>query len=311
MAQPLKLLLVEDNPHDAELVLRELRRAGYEPDWRRVETPADYSNNLHDGLDIIISDFAMPEFDGLRALDILRSSGLVVPFIIVSGTIGEETAVAAIKQGASDYLLKDRMARLGPAVARALQEAKLLGERQAAALALARAEGKYRGLFENSLEGIYQTTPDGRLTAANPALARIAGYDSPREMIATIKNLASEIYVHADDRARFKKLMAEAGVVRKFEAQMRRRDGSLFWISSNAWATRDAEGQLRYEGLLEDITERRLAEQKIREQLGELLRWQEVMLNREDRVQALKAEVDDLRAAQGLPARYRGTTQGR
>ena len=97
MAQPLQLLLVEDNPLDAELVLRELRRAGYEPDWRRVDTEADFLASLRPDLDLILSDYEMPQFNGLRALVLLNQSGLDVPFIIVSGTIGEETAVQAMK----------------------------------------------------------------------------------------------------------------------------------------------------------------------------------------------------------------------
>jgi len=112
--QPLKVLLAEDNPADAELVLRELRHAGFEPDWRQVDTEEAYLKGLQGGIDVVISDYEMPQFGGLRALELLKQSGLDIPFIIVSGTIGEETAVAAMKLGAVDYLLKDRLVRLGP-----------------------------------------------------------------------------------------------------------------------------------------------------------------------------------------------------
>jgi DNA-binding NtrC family response regulator len=128
MPQPLKVLIAEDNPADAELLVRELRRAGFEPDWKRVDTEEEYLAHLHDGLDLVLSDYQMPEFSGLRALGLLKQRGLEVPFIIVSGTIGEETAVAAMKEGAVDYLIKDRLARLGPAVSQALESRRLYAE---------------------------------------------------------------------------------------------------------------------------------------------------------------------------------------
>jgi two-component system cell cycle sensor histidine kinase/response regulator CckA len=122
MSQRIKILIVEDNPSDVELVVRELYRAGFDPHWLRVETEADYLANLSPDLDLILSDYAMPQFSGLRALELLKERGVEIPFILVSGTIGEETAAAAIRQGAADYLLKDRIGRLGPAVHRAMQE---------------------------------------------------------------------------------------------------------------------------------------------------------------------------------------------
>jgi signal transduction histidine kinase len=122
MSQNIKILIVEDSPNDTELVVRELYRAGFDPHWLRVETEADYLANLGSGLDLILSDYAMPQFSGLRALALLKQSGLEIPFIIVSGTIGEETAVITMQQGAADYLLKDRIGRLGPAVSHALKE---------------------------------------------------------------------------------------------------------------------------------------------------------------------------------------------
>src|ERR1700712_2781809 len=112
MSKLLRVLLAEDNPNDAELLLRELRRAGFELVWDRVDNEADYARRLVGNIDLVISDYEMPQFNGLRALELLKASGLDIPFIIVSGTIGEDTAVAAMKQGAADYLLKDRLARL-------------------------------------------------------------------------------------------------------------------------------------------------------------------------------------------------------
>jgi two-component system, cell cycle sensor histidine kinase and response regulator CckA len=121
MSKRIRILIAEDHPHDAELLVRELTRAGFDFDWQRVDNEADFVAKLKPDIDLILSDYEMPQFSGLRALQILNEHPeLEIPFIIVSGTIGEETAIAAMQEGADDYLLKDRIARLGPAVERAL-----------------------------------------------------------------------------------------------------------------------------------------------------------------------------------------------
>jgi putative two-component system response regulator len=129
--EPLRVLMVEDRPEDAELVLAELRRAGFDVSATRVDTEEDYLAALHGGHDLILSDHSMPQFDSTRALQLLANSGSHVPFIIVSGTIGEELAVECMKRGASDYLLKGHLARLGSAVTNVLAERR--NKRDAAA----------------------------------------------------------------------------------------------------------------------------------------------------------------------------------
>jgi two-component system, cell cycle sensor histidine kinase and response regulator CckA len=131
MSQQIQILIVEDNPVDAELLVRELRRSGIYFDWQRVDSEVEYLSKLSPKLHLILSDFEMPEFNGLRALALLKEQPtLDIPFIIVSGTIGEEMAVAAMREGAADYLLKDRICRLGPAVSRALHEVEERNERK-------------------------------------------------------------------------------------------------------------------------------------------------------------------------------------
>lgn len=130
-ARPLRLLLVEDSEDDALLLLRELRRSGYEVTHIRVETREALERALGEGpWDVIITDYALPHFDGLSAFALVRQRGLDVPFLIVSGKIGEDVAVAAMKAGVHDFVLKDRLGRLGPAVARELREAELRAERR-------------------------------------------------------------------------------------------------------------------------------------------------------------------------------------
>src|ERR671916_77575 len=153
MGVDLRVLLVEDSEDDALLLLRTLRKGGYEPTWERVDTPQDMEAAL-DGTswDLVISDHSMPAFSSSAALGLLRRKGFVdLPFIIVSGQIGEDAAVAAMKAGAHDYLMKDNLARLNSSIERELREAEVRRERRKAEEERRKAEEKYRSIFENAV----------------------------------------------------------------------------------------------------------------------------------------------------------------
>ena len=144
-------------------------------------------------------------------------------------------------------------------------------DRQQALEALQKAEEKYRTIFENAVEGIFQTTPDGRYLSANPALARIYGYDSPEDLMANLDNLEERLYIEPQRRRIFIHSIETEGGVIGFEAQVRRRDGQLRWISENARAVKDENGKIiYYEGTVEDITDRKEAEEKLRKLNEEL-----------------------------------------
>src|SRR5258707_426968 len=147
---PLRVLIVEDQPADAELILHYLRKDGFDPDWQRVETETQYLARLSSALEIIICDHTLPQFDSGRALHLLQERGLDIPFVIVSGTIDEEFAVSAMQRGAADYLFKDRLARLGQAVKHALQARILYDKKRKADIALRESEAQYRLLFDNN-----------------------------------------------------------------------------------------------------------------------------------------------------------------
>lgn len=170
MPTPLRVLILEDRPTDTELILHELRRAEFDPEWQRVETEEEYLAALHPALDIILSDYSLPQFDGLRALRLLRARGLDLPFILISGTIGEEVAVECIKQGAADYLLKDRLTRLGTAVTHALHEKKLRDEKQQADLALRQREAILEAVSFAAERFLRATSWEGTI---QPALERL------------------------------------------------------------------------------------------------------------------------------------------
>src|SRR5215212_377721 len=258
---PLRVLLVEDSEDDTLLLVRSLRRGGYDPIWERVDTAATMEAALDGrGWDLVISDHGMPAFDSSAALALLRRKGFVdLPFIIVSGQIGEDAAVAAMRAGAHDYLMKDNLARLNSAIERELREAEVRREHR-------RAEEKYRLIFENAVEGIFQITVDGRFLTANPAMARILGYESPEELLGAISNIRDQLYVEPSRRDEFYQLALRDGFVSAFELKMYRKDKTLVWASANARAIYDAEGSISgYEGTLEDITERKRAEEALRE----------------------------------------------
>ncbi|WP_228282019.1 sensor histidine kinase [Rubrobacter marinus] len=215
----------------------------------------------------------MPRFSAPAALELLRSGDWPdLPFIIVSGHIGEDAAVKVMKAGAQDYVPKDNLARLAPAVERELEDAEERRQRRQAQEALKTAEEKYRGIFENAVEGIFQTTLDGRLLTANPMMARICGYDSAEEMVETLWDIGRQLYAEPSRREEFARRMSREGRVFEFEARFLRKDGSAIWISMNARAVRGSSGEVvGYEGTLEDITERKEAEAELRRSLDRLM----------------------------------------
>ena len=268
MSPPLRVLIVEDSEDDVLLLLRELRRGGYQPAHERVETPEGMEAALEKGMwDLVVSDHSMPHFNSSAALKMLREKGYPdLPFIIVSGRIGEDVAVEAMKAGAQDYIMKDNLARLTSAIERELREAEGRRERRRAEEALREAEEKYRGIFENAVEGIFQTTVDGRLLTANPAMARILGYESPEELLEGVENVAEQLYADPEHREKFRRLMQAQGYVSGFETGMSCKAGGTVSVSLAARALYDSSGGLAgYEGIMEDISERKRAEGAMRE----------------------------------------------
>jgi PAS domain S-box-containing protein len=331
----------------------------------------------------------MPQFNGLDAIALLKETGIDIPLIIVSGVIGEETAADCMRYGAHDYIMKDKLARLVPAIERELKEAESRSKRRQAERALRENEEKYRHLFENAnesifvaqdaklvlanpmttmmtgysaeeltsrpfiefihpddrgmvidrhvrrfkgeeiphtysfriirkdgsirwgnlsavliswdgkpatlnflnditdlkradvalrqseakyrdifdktLEGIYRSTPEGKFDILNPAFARICGYASPEEMMEKVTDIANQLYANPEDRSRFQKLIAAEEEVKGFELQFKHPTKGQVWISLNARAIRDEQGNIRYyDGTIEDISERKRAEELLK-----------------------------------------------
>jgi PAS domain S-box-containing protein len=274
MRRPLKILIAEDNPNDAELAIAELRRAGFEPDWARVDTEASFLEKLNGELDIVLSDFQMPEFNGLRALELLKQSGLEVPFILISGTIGEETAVKAMKQGATDYLLKDRLGRLGTSVTHALAENSIYRERLRAAEALRIADAQLGQLLEHSPAVLYML----RLVNAKPIPQLVSDNITNMLGFTVAEALRPEWWaeqLHPDDSERATESLAETLILGNSltEYRVRHKDGHYCWVDDARRLIRDADGKpIEFIGVWTDITERKRAEETIRDMSGHAVR---------------------------------------
>ncbi len=165
MSTTLRLFILEDDPLDAELMIATLEEAGYDCRWERVETRAAFLAGLDaPDYDLILADYNLPGFDGLTALQLFLERHLDMPFILVSGTIGEETAIESLKSGATDYVLKDRLSRLSPAVGRALREKGEQRQRRRAEEALMEQERYFRTLLHSLHEDILVIDRDYRIT---------------------------------------------------------------------------------------------------------------------------------------------------
>jgi PAS domain S-box-containing protein len=173
MTKPLKILIVEDSEEDALLLLMELRRNGYEPDFERVETREAMKAALERReWEVVISDYVMPRFTGIDALATLAESGLDLPFIIVSGNIGEDIAVEAMRAGAHDYILKGNLKRLVPAIERELREAEVRHARKR----VEEERTRLAAAVESAVDAVVITDPRGTIRYVNPAFEKITGY---------------------------------------------------------------------------------------------------------------------------------------
>lgn len=266
----ISVLLVEDNEYDAELIVHELRRAGFEPTWQRVCKEADYVAALTPAIDIILSDYAMPRFNGLRALEILLQREWDLPFILISGTIGEQIAVAAMKKGASDYILKDRLARLGEAVRHAIEQTRMRRENRRAHEAIrGRLKMEERlSLLASTVPGAlhaWRWKPNGgcHIVYASPKLAEVTGY-SIRNLVPDADFL--EKLIHADDIERLTVSIRQAAKSMTMWAETFRihhPKKGLAWIKAYSMPQHEADGGIIWHGFLHDITEQRVLEDQL------------------------------------------------
>jgi len=263
----LHILIVEDAPADAELCRRELRRAGLKFTSRCVETREDFERALQDfEPDLILSDFSMPSaFDGLTALDLARAKSLHVPFVFVSGTIGEDRAVEAMKRGATDYVLKDRLNRLVPVIQRALREEEERAARRKIEQELEETRSRLDNIVSSLPDVVWSySLRDRRVLYISPAASGI--YRRP--LTSLIANPTGWMdLVHPEDRERVERARRESLSTRLLDSTYRvvLSDGEVRWIHDRGRVIASDKGELlRLDGLARDVTELKLQEQRIR-----------------------------------------------
>lgn len=263
MSKPLRALVVEDSIEDTELSVAALRDGGYDITFERVETADTMTSALdRERWDVVLSDYQMPRFNGVTALKLLRDKGLDIPFIFVSGRIGEDTAVAAMKAGANDYVLKGNMKRLLPAVERELRESEIRRERQRVQEQLRQSEERFRQLAENIREVFFLTNADATsMIYVSPAYENVWGRSCQRLYADPFSWLEG---VYPEDHPRVEDLLREGP--ERFQAEFRviRPDGALRWIWARTFPIKDEKGMIyRLAGIAEDITERKRAEEAL------------------------------------------------
>ncbi len=388
MKKPVRILIVEDITADVDLAKNEICRIVSNCEFQVVETYEGFLGAIETfEPDVIISDYTLPHFDGLKALALTQKHAPLTPFLMWSGSISESLAIECMRAGANNYIFKDNIQRLGPAILHALEERNLLLARKQAEEALKererqlgilldnlpgpvyrcrndaeftmefisdgieqlsgyraqdfrelgrhfgkiihpddqarvwmeiqtavesdqpfeivyrihtatgeekwvrekgqgirdeegqlqalegfitditvrkQTEEKYQSIFQNSMEGIFQSSPQGFYLNLNLAMARLYGYDSPEEMIASIHDIATEIYVEPEKRSEFKRLIQANDGIENFEAKNYRKDGCVIWTSTSARAVCDQSGNvLYYEGSIQDITQRKQTEEEL------------------------------------------------
>jgi PAS domain S-box-containing protein len=265
----LNVLIVEDSADDTQLILREIERGGYSVFYERVETKADMQSALlRQPWDIILSDYSMPRFSALAALETLKGSGLDIPFLVISGTVGEETAIAALKGGAHDFLVKDKLARFIPAIERELRDAEARRSRR-------EAESRYQLLVERLPIIVYVSPVDNVLhtTYVSPQIQTILGYTA-EEWLADPEFWQTRL--HPNDREGVLHTVAESartGEPSSMEYRMLARDGNMVWFHDQAVLLRDDKGQpLYWQGIKVDVSTRKQAEAEILQLNAELER---------------------------------------
>jgi len=259
MSTPLRVLIVEDQATDAELIALDLEREGFAADWLRVETENEYLKALLDEPEVVLSDWRLPHFSGMRALELQRSLRPEIPFIIVSGRIGEELAVEVVRQGADDYVTKDHRQRLGIVVKRVLAERRLRGQQAKAKETI----DLQVAALEAAANGIVITDRDGMIEWVNSAFSALTGYTAQEVLRRNPRELLNS---GAHPRAFYQAMWGTItdGRVWRGEMRNRRKDGTLYDEEMTITPVRDEAGRVsHFIAIKQDVTERMQREREL------------------------------------------------
>ena len=262
-AESLRVLVVEDRAEDAELAIRELRRAAIRCETQRVDSAPAFRHALTDFTpDIVLADYTVPGFGGMAALEILQAEAPDIPLVIVTGSLDEETAAECIKAGAADYVLKTNLVRLGSAVRGALAFAQSQSDRHAAEAALRVSERRFRALVEESWDAIALFAADGTITYGSPATTRLLGYD----LTEFVGRNAME-FIHPDDRApvllRLEEVTARPRSSLHIAARVQHKNGTWRYLEGVLTNLLDDPSVAAIVNNYRDVTDRRILEEQI------------------------------------------------
>lgn len=286
MSAPLRLLLIEDSEDDAFLLLRHIKKAGYDLQSERVQTAEAMRNALNENSwDIIISDHSMPNFTGMDALEILQATAKDIPFIMVSGAVGEERAVQIMKAGAADYVMKDNLARLLPAIERELRDAQSRRQRKAAEAQIY----KLSSALAQSASLVMILDTEFKIEFVNETFSRVTGYRAA-EVMGKSGNIL-ESGMHAQNYYEELRSTIKLGKEWRGEILNKKKDGSHYWAYLTVSAIRDEHSNItHFLSIQEDVTERKRLEselQRYTEQLEQMV---------EDRTLQLRSAKEQLEA---------------
>jgi DNA-binding NtrC family response regulator len=289
MRSPLRILSLEDDPKDADLVQETLEAAGIACCVTRVESEPDFLASLErGGFDLILADYTLPSFDGLSALKIAQGGWPHLPFIFVSGTLGEEIAIEALKNGATDYVFKTRLSRIVPSMTRALREAQERIDLRRAGEALRRSEASFAEAQRLSHTGSFGWDVSSGEISWSRETFRI--FDCDAEATPTIELVVQR--THPEDRSAVQQFVERVSRERKafdFEHRLLIRDGSIKYVRVVGYPSENESGGFEFVGAVTDVTERKRAEADLRKALDEIKKLRDQLYNENI---VLREEVD-------------------
>ncbi len=265
MSDKIRILYIDDYELDRELVKDALEKehGGFvvTEAANRQEFEELIKNN---DFDVVLSDFNIAGFQGFQVIEVVQAHDPRIPVIIVTGTGTEEIAAKAIKQGASDYVIKQsrHIQKLPQTIFAAIEKQALIDQRQKAETALKESEERYKNILENALVGIYQATVDGKFSFANKKMVEMFGFSSFEELAGT--SGIAELYVHPEERATFVNEILREGY-RVGKVEFRRKNGQRIWVRLHSRKTTNKEGAIIFEGMMEDVTEIMKMEERLRQ----------------------------------------------
>lgn len=273
MKKPLRVLMVEDSEDDVLLTILALKNSGYDPAYERVEDAGAMRKALLEKpWDVILCDYQLPQFNGLAAINLLKETGIDIPLIIVSGAIGEETAVECMRLGACDYIMKNNLPRLALAIERELKEAESRLQRKKAEEALRESEEKYRWVLDNMADVITVMDMNLRFTYVSPSIIRMRGYTAEEAVTQTLEQAMTPESLKISAKVFEEEMKLEASGtedpnrIRMLEVEQYRKDGSIVLMENHLSFLRDeAKKPVGIISVSHDVTARKQAEVNLKE----------------------------------------------